>query len=78
MPYLTHIQHLEAVLAETDVFSRSQIDQLVQKIGSRRISIPIKELIYLIALAKATDEYFQVKNFIKALECGRFIYYSSS
>ena len=76
MPYLTNIQHLVAVLKETDPFSESQIDELVQKIGSRRISIPIKELMSLIDMAIASDEYFRVKNFIKNLESAGFIYYS--
>jgi len=76
MPYLTHIQHLVAVLKETDSFSESQIDQLVQKIGSRQISIPIKELMSLIDMAVASDEYFRVKNFINNLESAGLIYYS--
>ncbi len=76
VPYLTNIQHLVAVLKETDPFFESQIDQLVKKIGSRRISIPIEELMSLIDLAAATDEYFRVENFIQHLESAGFIYYS--
>lgn len=63
-----------AVLKETDSFSESQIDQLVKEIGSRQISIPIEELVSLIDMAVATNEYSRVKSFIKDLKSAGFIY----
>ncbi len=73
VPNLSTVDHLTAVLKETEVFSDSQIAQLAKKIGSRRLFIGIKKLLGMIDMAKHFDEDRRVIDFLSTLESEGFL-----
>ena len=73
VPNLSPVDHLTAVLKETEVFSDSQIAQLAKKIGSRRLFIGIKKLLGMIDMAKHFDEDRRVIDFLSTLESEGFL-----
>lgn len=70
---LSTVEHLVAVLEETDAFSKSQIQTLARKIGSRRLFIGIKKLLGMIDMAKQIEEDRRVIEFLSQMESEGFL-----
>lgn len=68
VPNLSSVEHLVAVLNETDAFSQQQVATLARKIGTRRLFIGMKKLLGMIDMAKHFDEEHRVIDFLSQLE----------
>lgn len=73
VPNLSTVEHLVAVLEETNVFNKAQIETVKRKIGSRRLFIGIKKLLGMIDMAKHFDEERRVIDFLSTLESEGFL-----
>ncbi|XP_046439782.1 vesicle-fusing ATPase 1-like [Daphnia pulex] len=68
VPNISTSEQLIAVLEETDVFSKSQIAAIAQKVANKRLFIGIKKLLEMIEIAEKYDEEHRVLYFLKDLE----------
>ncbi|XP_046638787.1 vesicle-fusing ATPase 1-like [Daphnia pulicaria] len=74
VPNISTSEQLIAVLEETDVFSKSQIAAIAQKVANKRLFIGIKKLLEMIEIAEKFDEKHRVLDFLKDLEEDNFLF----
>ncbi|KAK3930674.1 Vesicle-fusing ATPase 1 [Frankliniella fusca] len=65
---LTKPEHLVAVLEESDVFSKREIQDIARKLQGQKLFIGIKKLLALLDMARQTEQQYRVIKFLTKLE----------
>lgn len=65
---LTKPEHLIAVLEESDVFSKREIQDIARKLQGQKLFIGIKKLLALLDMARQTEQQYRVIKFLTKLE----------
>jgi vesicle-fusing ATPase len=73
VPNVSTCEHLVAVLKETDVFSKNEIETITFTIANRRLFIGIKKLLAIIELVQYVDDQRRVSDFLTQLEEENFL-----
>lgn len=65
---LTKPEHLVAVLEESDVFSKREVQDIARKLQGQKLFIGMKKLLALLDMARQTEEQYRVIKFLTKLE----------
>ncbi|XP_046407594.1 vesicle-fusing ATPase 1-like [Ischnura elegans] len=68
VPNLNTPEHLIAVLEESDVFSKKELQSIAKKIHGHKVFVGVKKVLALIDMARQMEEQYRVVKFISKLE----------
>lgn len=68
VPNLSHPDHVLAVLEDTDLFSKSELQTIAKKMQGKRVFIGIKKLLGLLDMARQTEQQYRVIKFLSKME----------
>ncbi|XP_065366062.1 vesicle-fusing ATPase 1 [Calliphora vicina] len=68
VPNLSHPEHVVAVLEDSDIFSKGELQAIGKKMSGKRVFIGIKKLLALIDMARQTEPQHRAIKFLSKME----------